>query len=171
MNVASTKVIRPAWEAAWECLRGWSAWTQKIQTFVAEDDPIHHFNQTGASASDMPLVSAAWDQSEPRWWVYSHQLWELPLRVSVFVPSDRWSLGMDLVEDAVDALFRFEASGSTAAAPVPLLKKLSGGPEPKIVLIQPNIVVPIGDNGAVTVLRSDAVVQIVMKKDPKIRGS
>lgn len=167
---STSKVIKPAWESVWNALQGWKLWTEKIQSFIATDDDVKNFIRSEASLSRVPMVTAAWDASTPSWWVYSQQKWEAPLRISVYVPRDRHSLSMDLIEDAIDAVYRFEAPNSTAAAPVPLVKSLLCR-DPELLQFQTGLPVDAGAEGQHKLLHSFVVVRLTLRKDPKIRGT
>lgn len=169
-QTSTTKMIRPAWEAVWAALKGWQRWTEKIQTFAETDEDVRRFINDAASLSRVPLLFAGWDSTEPAWWVHSQQEWKVPLRISIFVPRDRHSLSMDLIEDAIDAVFRFEAAGSTAAAPVPLVKKETCR-DPEIMQFQTGLAIDAGENGQHKLLQSFLVVRLSLRKDPKLRAA
>lgn len=165
---SSTKVIQPAWDAVWTALKGWSCWKEPVRSFVESDEDVRRFIQTEANLSRVPMVTAQWDASTPSWWVYSEQKWEAPLRISVYVPRDRHTLSMDMIEDAMDAVYRFESPKSTAAAPVPLVKSLLCR-DPELMQFQTGIPVDSGENGQHRLLQSYVVIRLTLRKDPKIR--
>lgn len=169
-QTATTKVLRPAWDAAWAALKGWEQWSEKIQTFAESDDDYRRFINDGASLSRVPMVFASWDQSEPRWWVHSQQEWKVPLRINAYVQRDRHGLSMDIIEDAIDAVFRFEAPGSTAAAPLPLIRTKTCR-EPEIMQFQTGLSLDAGAEGNHKLLLSWVVIRLTLQKDPKIRGT
>lgn len=170
VQTSTTKVVGPAYEAVWTALKGWKQWTAPIATFADSDEARKRFLQLDANVSRCPMLAAQWDNTEPRWWVYSQQEWLCPLRVSVFVPQDRNRLSMDLVEDIIDALFRYEAPQSTSAGPLSLVRNVTCR-DPEILQFQSGIYVEVGQEGQHKLLQSDVVVRLSLKKDPKLRAS
>lgn len=169
-QTATTKVLRPAWENAWAALKGWKQWSEAIQTFAESDEDVRRFINDAASLSRVPMLFASWDSSEPRWWVYSEQEWKVPLRINVYVPRDRHTLSMDLIEDAIDAVFRFESPSSTSAAPVPLIRSKTCR-DPEIMQFQTGLALDAGAEGKHPLLQSWVVVRLTLRKDPKLRGT
>lgn len=168
-QTATEKKIAPAWDAAFACLKGWQPWTSKIVSFVETDEDRKRFLKTEPNLSRLPMVSASWDVTNPRWWVYSEQEWKCPFRVEIYVPSDRNRLAMDLAEDVIDAVYRFEAPQSTNAGPVPLLKSLLCR-DPEVVEFQPGTFVEAGEGGMHKLLMSHVVFSLTVRKDPKLRA-
>jgi hypothetical protein len=169
-QTSTTKVIAPAWDAVWRALKGWSLWKSRINTFCDTDEAVKDFIRQDASVARCPMVAAQWDATDPTWWVQSQQEWKCPLRISIYVQRDRFSLGMDLIEDAIDAIFRFESDESTEAAPVPLIKKLTCR-DPEVLQFTPCVPIEVGENSQHKLLISTVVVRLSLRKDPKIRGT
>lgn len=169
-QTATTKVLRPAWENAWAALKGWRQWSEPIQTFADTDEDVRRFINEAATLSRVPMIFASWDSSEPRWWVYSEQEWKVPLRINVYVHRDRHGLSMDLIEDAIDAVFRFEAPNSLPAAPVPLIRSQTCR-DPEILQFQTGLSLDAGEGGKHKLLQSWVVVRLTLRKDPKLRGT
>lgn len=169
-QTSTAKVIGPAWDVVFTALKGWTQWTERIATFADSDEDRKRFLTLDANISRCPLITAAWDDTQPRWWVFSQQEWLCPLRVEIYVPHDRNRLAMNLIEDVIDAVFRFEAPGSTAAAPVPLVKKTLCR-DPIIQQFQSGTFAEVGEGGNHKLLMSSVVFQLSLRKDPKIRGS
>lgn len=168
-QTSTEKKIRPAYDAVMTALKGWSLWSEKIQTFVMNDAERKQFLQIGANISRCPMIAAAWDATNPTWWVYSQQEWLCPLRLSIYVPYDRHSLAMDLIDDAIDAVFRFEAPNSTAAGPVPLIKQATCR-DPEIMQFQAGLYVELGEEQQHKLLMSEVVIRLSLRKDLKLRG-
>lgn len=170
VQTATTKVIGPAYGAVWAALKGWRQWTAPIVTYCDTDEARKRFLQMDANLSRCPMIAAQWDATEPKWWVYSQQEWLCPLRVSVFVQSDRNELSMALVEDVIDAVFRFEAASSTAAGPLPLVRSLTCR-DPEILQFTAGQFIEVGQDGQHKLLQSDVVIRLSLRKDPKLRAS
>lgn len=169
-QTATNKKIGPIWDDVFTAMKGWQRWTEKIVTFVETDEDRKRLLQIDPNLSRLPLITAEWDVTNPRWWVFSQQEWLCPLRIEAYVPADRNRLSMDLVEDIIDAIFRYEAPGSTAAAPVPLIKKQTCR-DPVIQQFQCGTYVELGADQKHKMLQSSVVFQLSLKKDPKIRGT
>lgn len=168
-QTATEKKLSPTWDAAFACLKEWKQWTSQIVSFVESDEDRKRFLTLDPNVSRLPMVSASWDATNPRWWVYSESEWKCPLRIEIYVPHDRNRLAMDLTEDAIDAIYRYESPQSTTAAPVPLMKSLLCR-DPEVIEFQPGEYVEAGEAGKHKLLMSHVVVSLTVRKDPKLRA-
>lgn len=161
-------VLSEAFDASFAAMKGWQRWKEPIQTFVESDDDRKRFLQLDANLSRCPMIVAAWDTTEPRWWVYSQQEWKCPLRVSIYVARERNRLSMDLLVDVVMAFFRYEHPQSTPSAPVSLIRRMTCD-DPSILQFQPGIHIDAGADGQHKLLMSEVVIGLSLKIDPKLR--
>lgn len=173
-NTSTTKILRPARQAVFYALRRWDRWTSQINTFVESDDDVKRFLQVEPNVSRCPMVSAAWATFDPSWWVFTMQRWQAPLEIAVWVPEDRASLAEDLIEDAIDAVYRFPHQSSSNAAPVSHVAKViaeSGGKATMILAVNPGTPVAVGEEQKHRMIRSSVVIRFELQKDPMLRAS
>lgn len=162
---STTKLLKPARQAVWKALREWPRWTEKIQTTYETDDDVRRFLQQEANLSRCPAMSALWRTTNPEWWVHSQQEWKCPLEISIWVPVDRLSLSEDLLEDAIDAVFRAEAQQSVAGGRV-FVVQAECGSHPQILAMEIGVPIQAGENGQHRLLQSSVVLQLPLKKRP-----
>lgn len=170
MTSATAKALTPVREKLWTALKGWNQYTEKIHWFAESDAEVRYFLQNDASLSRCPIITARWREFNPEWWVFSQQEWRVAIEVSVWVPDDRQTLSQDLIEDVIDAVFRHEAPGTTAAAPLPTLKSYLCR-DPEILVVAPSIPVEAGIDGKHKLLQSYVVFGLTVRKDPKLRAT
>lgn len=168
---STTKVLRPAREAVMYALKNWQHWTVKPNVYDS-DELMQWLSKAEPQLSRMPVVSARWREYTPEWWVFNAQQWRAPLEVSIWVPRDRHSLAEDLVEDAIDAVFRYESESSTDANPVSyvLTEKLDGC-NAEIVSISPAVPAELGEGGLHQAWLSTVVFSLRVNKSPRLRGT
>lgn len=164
-DTSTTKVLRTARETVWKALRQWTLWTETIRQNYESDDEVRRFIASDPNVSRLPALSVLWRTSNPEWWVHTLQDWKVPLEISVWVPDDRQSLAEDLLEDVVDAVMRTDAPSSTTAAPVSLMKQLTGA-HPTILSLECAVPVAAGADGRHRLLQSSVVFQLSLRKDP-----
>lgn len=166
MAASSTpKLLKSARQAVWKALREWPLWTAKIQTPYETDDEVRRFIQQDANVSRCPAMSVLWRTTNPEWWVHSQQEWKCPLEVSIWVPSDSLSLSEDLIEDAIDAVFRAETQASVAGGRVFVVQSECGN-HPQILSMDFGVPVQAGENGQHRLLQSSVVFHLPLKKRP-----
>lgn len=165
----STKVFAPARAAVHYALKHWDQWTEQPNWFVDTDDEVRFLLQQDANKSRTPIVSTRWRETNPEWWVFSAQEWRAPIEISVHVNENRHKLAEDLIEDAIDAVYRFEDQTSTPAVPVPYVRKAIGGCEIEILSVAPAVPIQVGIEARHRLLLSTAVLSLRLKKDPLLR--
>ena len=162
---STTKLLTAARQAVWQALREWPLWTAKIQTTYESDDEVRRFLQQEANVSRCPAMSALWRTTNPEWWVHSQQEWKCPLEISIWVSEDRLSLSEDLIEDAIDAVFRAEHSTSVAGGRVFVVQQVCGN-HPQILAMEVGVPITAGEDGKHRLLQSSVVFQLPLKKRP-----
>lgn len=162
---STTKVLEPARNAVWTALRNWPNWTAKIQTICDTDARVREFIRQEASVARCPMLSVLWRQTNPEWWVHSQQNWKVPLELSIWVTDDQQSLSENLLEDAIDAVFRHETNASVAQGREFTVKK-EVGVHPVILAMEIGVPIQAGVEGKHRLLQSLAVFQLEVKKNP-----
>lgn len=171
MTTSTTKVLRNAREAVQTALTQWQGWTEKPRTIIKSDDDVRYFFQQEANVSRCPILNVSWAAFDPRWWVFTQQEWRAPLTIELYVPMDRRALSEDMIEDVIDAVYRFEDQSSSNAVPVPYVRKAVGGCEFSIAQIEIAQPIETGEEQKHKMLRSAVTIQFVLRKDPKLRAS
>lgn len=172
---ATNKLLRPARLAVLECLQNWDGWTQPIKTFASDDHEVKQFLTQEPQTSRCPFLAVTWLSYSPLWQTHLMQRWPSVVFVSIWVPVGYMTLAEDLVEDAVDAVFRSPAPGSSSAAPLPLLRKrlgdIGGNFPPDIVQMEVAVAEEKGLQQQHKLLRSSIAFNLKLQKDPLLRAS
>lgn len=172
---STTKLLRPSRLAIIECLKAWDSWTSPIATFATEDAEVQRFFNDEPQTSRCPYVAVTRAPYQPTWLNHLMQRWPGIVFISIWVPTSAMSLSEDLLEDAVDAVFRTPAPGSSSAAPLALLQKrladIGGVFPPNIVNMEAGQPEEKGEGGRHKLLRSSVALDIKLQKDPMLRAT
>lgn len=167
---SAPKVLTPARLAVLAAIKGWDAWTAKIQTIAEDDHEVHAFITQEPNISRCPLIAVSWQGFTPGWESHLMQRWPSLLFVSLWVPTREMTLAEQLIEDVRDAVFRFPSPGSTDAAPVSLVQKTCSQ-HPEIAGVEIAVPEERGQQGQHRLLRSSMAFNLRLQLDPLRRAS
>lgn len=172
---STTKILRPSRLAVLECLKAWDSWTTPIVTFAAEDAEVQRYLNDGPQTSRCPYLAVTRLPYQPAWLNHLMQRWPGIVFISIWVPTSAMTLSEDLLEDAVDAVFRHPAPGSSSAAPLALLQKrladIGGVFPPTIVQMEAGQPEQTGANQQHKLIRSSVALDLKLQKDPMLRAT